>query len=384
LKIHSRCNLACRYCYVYEHVDQSWRRQPPVMSPAVIDAAARRFADHAAARSIPRTTVTFHGGEPLLAGIDMIDYAVRAFRRALSETAVSFTVQTNGVLLDEPFLESFRRLDVRVGVSLDGGRSANDLQRRFAHGGGSYLAVKAGLDRLRSERYRHLFNGLLATVDIRNDPVRVYEDLLKFAPPRLDLLLPHGNWTIPPPGRPADASAPYAEWLIQIFDRWYDAPRRETDVRLFGAIMSLILGGPGGTEAVGLDPIDFVIVETDGSIEQGDALKTAAEGAAATGLNVFDHSFDEVLELPGIRARQAGLAALSKACRRCDLVHLCGGGHYAHRYEATSGFANPSVYCADLQRLIRHIYGRMRDDLRRRRAAATGAMVTVPVAEGAS
>ena len=134
--------------------------------------------------------------------------------------------------------------------------------------------------------------------------------------------------------------------------------------------MSLILGGPGGTEAVGLDPIDFVIVETDGSIEQGDALKTAAEGAAATGLNVFDDGFDEVLELSGIRARQAGLAAQSEACRACDLVNFCGGGHYAHRYDAASGFANPSVYCLDLQRLIRHIYGRMRDDLARRRAAA--------------
>jgi uncharacterized protein len=382
LKIHSRCNLACRYCYVYEHVDQSWRRQPPAMSTAVIDAAAGRFADHARAWSLSRTTVTFHGGEPLLAGVGMIDYAVRAFRRVLPETAVAFTVQTNGVLLDEPFLETFRRHDVRIGVSLDGGRSANDRERRFAHGGGSYSAAKAGLDRLRGERYRHLFGGLLATVDIRNDPIRVYEDLLTFAPPRIDLLLPHGNWTIPPPGRPADdVSAPYAEWLIQIFDRWYDAPRRETDVRLFGAIMSLILGGPSGTEAVGLDPIDFVIVETDGSIEQGDALKTAAEGAAATGLNVFDHGFDEVLELPGIRARQAGLAALSDVCRACDVVQFCGGGHYAHRYDATSGFANPSVYCADLQRLIRHIYARMRDDLVRRRAAAVAA---VPVAEGAS
>ncbi|MEU9838708.1 hypothetical protein AB0C69_05725, partial [Actinomadura sp. NPDC048032] len=28
LKIHSRCNLACDYCYVYEMGDQSWRDQP--------------------------------------------------------------------------------------------------------------------------------------------------------------------------------------------------------------------------------------------------------------------------------------------------------------------------------------------------------------------
>ena len=34
VKLHSRCNLSCDYCYVYHHVDQSWRDRPPVMTPA--------------------------------------------------------------------------------------------------------------------------------------------------------------------------------------------------------------------------------------------------------------------------------------------------------------------------------------------------------------
>src|ERR1043166_2879062 len=27
LKVHSRCNLTCDYCYIYEMADQSWRAQ---------------------------------------------------------------------------------------------------------------------------------------------------------------------------------------------------------------------------------------------------------------------------------------------------------------------------------------------------------------------
>ena len=366
LKIHSRCNLACRYCYVYAHADQSWRRQPLAMSCDVVDQAAHRLAEHARAWELSRVTVTFHGGEPLLAGRNLIEYAVQAVRRALPpEIEVGFTVQTNGILLNDAFLELFRRYEVRVGVSLDGGRKATDRERRYAHGGGSFDEVSAGLARLRSPRYRHLFSGLLCTVDLRNDPVDVYEQLLMFEPPRLDLLLPHGNWTTPPPGRiSTDDRTPYADWLIAIFDRWYGAPRRETDIRLFSAIMSLLLGGPGGTEAVGLEPIDFVIVETDGSIEQGDALKTTEEGMAATGLHVASSRFDEVLALPVVQARQRGLAALGDTCRRCELVQVCGGGHYAHRYRADAGFTNPSVYCLDQQRLIRHIDRRVGHDLR--------------------
>ena len=32
LKVCGRCDLACDHCYVYEHVDQSWRRKPKVMA----------------------------------------------------------------------------------------------------------------------------------------------------------------------------------------------------------------------------------------------------------------------------------------------------------------------------------------------------------------
>ena len=41
VKIASRCNLACDYCYIYEHADQSWRSQPPFMS----DQTRRKLAE---------------------------------------------------------------------------------------------------------------------------------------------------------------------------------------------------------------------------------------------------------------------------------------------------------------------------------------------------
>jgi len=367
LKIHSRCNLSCAYCYVYHHIDQSWRTQPVTMSREVIDTVARRIADHSRAWELPRVTVVLHGGEPLLAGADLIEYAVLAIRRASpGETQIDFAVQTNGILLTSTMLEVFRRHGVHVGVSLDGGQAANDRHRRFAHGGGSHGLVATSLALLRKDRYRDLFSGLLCTVDVRNDPIDVYEGLLEFSPPRVDLLLPHGNWTSPPPFRTADETAtPYADWLIRIFDKWYAAPRRVTDIRLFSSIMALLLGGRSGSEAVGLEPVDLLTVETDGSIEQGDALKTTADGMAATGMTVAEHSFDDALRHPGIGARQQSVAALSPTCRSCPVMAVCGGGLYAHRYSEGQGFAHPSVYCADLRKLIEHVSAIMTTDLER-------------------
>ena len=47
LKVHSRCDLACDYCYVYTMADQGWRGQPVRMSVAMIHQAAARIAEHA-------------------------------------------------------------------------------------------------------------------------------------------------------------------------------------------------------------------------------------------------------------------------------------------------------------------------------------------------
>ena len=99
-----------------------------------------------------------------------------------------------------------------------------------------------------------------------------------------------------------------------------------------------------------------MVIETDGSYEQVDSLKAAYEGAPETGMNVFDHDLDVVAKHPGIVARQQGIDGLCQTCQKCPVVSTCGG-LYTHRYRAASGFANPSVFCADLLKLITHISG---------------------------
>ena len=266
-------------------------------------------------------------------------------------------VHTNGVLLNEEFCELFDEYGVGVGISIDGDRAANDRHRNYRDGRSSYDAVIRAIRLLASDRFRHLYSGLLCTIDVANDPIRVYESLLELAPPRLDLLLPHATWDAPPP-RTAGTGTEYADWLIPIFDRW-QADGFPVRIRTFDSIIATLAGGNSGTEALGLAPVSMVVVETDGSYEQADSLKVAFDGAPSTGLDVFTHSLDSVLDHPGIATRQHGIADLSAACQQCPVVSSCGGGMYAHRYKSGSGFDNPSVYCADLLKLISHIGERL-------------------------
>lgn len=365
LKLHGRCNLTCDYCYMYQTGDQSWRTRPKVMSPVVIRRTCQRIAEHVRDHGLDHIEVALHGGEPLLSGPAVLTDVATELRSALPPTTtLDLVVQTNGILLSEPILDVLLAQRIRVGVSADGTREAHDRRRRYANGRGSHAQAEQGLRLLNDPRYRQLFAGLLCVIDVDEDPIATYESLLEFRPPRVDFLMPHGNWSAPPPRRsPDELASPYGHWLTTVFDRWYGVTNQETEVRLFAEIINLMLGGDSRTEAVGLSPVALITVNTDGSLEQVDSLRSAYQGAANTGMTVSTHSFDDALVHPSVVARQLGLAALAESCQRCGIREICGGGHYAHRYRHGSGFRNPSIYCPDLTTLITHIRGRLLADL---------------------
>jgi uncharacterized protein len=321
IKIHQRCNLACSYCYVYTKADQSWRTRPVPMPDDVQRATIDRIAEHVENHDLGRIRVILHGGEPLLAGAERL-----------------------------------------AGLSLDGTASLHDRHRKYVNGRASHDTVVRAITMLRT-RFPESFGGLLAMVDLAEDPVECYEALLALEPPALDFLLPHANWSDPPPRRAGDPADGFGRWLAAAFDRWYGAPTREVRARTFESLISLVLGGPSRSDQLGLDVAATIVVESDGAMEQVDSLKSAYHGAAATPWNVLHDPFDAALLHPGFVARQIGAAALSETCLDCPIHRICGGGHYAHRYRAGVGFRNPSVYCRDLRYLVDHVRSRIAADL---------------------
>ena len=59
---------------------------------------------------------------------------------------------------------------------------------------------------------------------------------------RLDLLLPHGDWDVLPPGMADPEEGRYGRWLIAAFDCWFD---RFPNLRLrfFADLLKLFFSG---------------------------------------------------------------------------------------------------------------------------------------------
>ncbi|MFE2492496.1 FxsB family radical SAM/SPASM domain protein, partial [Streptomyces mirabilis] len=273
-------------------------------------------------------------------------------------TEVRFELQTNATLLSEAWLDLFEQYEVAVGVSLDGPPAANDLHRLTHAGRSSAAATVRGIELLRSRP--HLFAGLLAVVDLANDPVEVHDYLASFEPLVIDFGLPHGTHDDPPHRHDPSVPNEYGLWMSRVYDAWLARPGYQHSVRMLEDIVALSSGVRGSVETLGLAPPTSVVIESNGTIEGVDTLRSVEEGASWLGLDVFNQSFDEALRHPKLMHRQYGKAALAEQCQSCPLVDVCGGGYLPHRFSTGSGYRNPSVYCADLEYLIRHVQGSLR------------------------
>lgn len=363
VKIHSRCNLACDYCYIYEMGDDTWRKQPGSMSLEVAMQSAERIAEHAETHQLESVLIVLHGGEPLLVGPKRLEQLLMIFQTTLSYvTRPLFGLQTNGLLLTGSTVQILHHYNVAVSVSIDGGMVANDRHRKRRNGSGSYNDVVQRLLDVTAGPYATIIGGLLATIDLQNSAIATYEDLRALPVPYLDFLLPHGNWSKPPADLEPRVLTPYADWLIEIFDHRQALQHRTPGIRMFDEIVRLHRGLPTRWEFLGLEPVGLAVIETDGSYELVDTMKSTTNGAAATGLDVFEEPIDTLLDVPSVAVRQMSMNGLCTACRDCDIVSMCGGGYFPHRYDQQNGFLNRSVFCEDLYKLVRHVGTSLRLD----------------------
>ncbi|WP_245586589.1 cyclophane-forming radical SAM/SPASM peptide maturase YhhB [Pleomorphomonas oryzae] len=361
LKVASRCNLDCDYCYVYHHADQGWRTMPKTMSAEVRKAFASRLSEYTKEAALKRAVIVFHGGEPLLAGVDTIVSFAGELRASVgTEVKLEFAMQTNGLLLSNTTLDELERADVSVSLSLDGPRWANDLHRTSHKGRSSFDRVMAGY-RLLQQRPA-VFAGVIAVIDPSVAPEELFAFFDELRPPKLDFLLPDAHHLRQPPGRD-QLPLQYQEWLIHAFDLWFDR-YPHLPVRTFEALLDVAAGLPSATDAFGFGDVNLLSIETDGSYHDLDVLKIVRDGATALSGTVLDAAISAVATSPGIEAHRALLRkdGLSAKCLGCTVVEICGGGSVPHRYDGNS-FKNPSVYCDELFALISHVKMRLTDGL---------------------
>jgi uncharacterized protein len=356
LKVTERCNIACKYCYFFFGGDESYRDNPAYIQDETIDQFAVFLEDAVRSYHLDLVRIIIHGGEPFMLRKARMARLLESVQRAAAGTALEFTVQTNAMLLDAEWIDLLARHRVYVGVSLDGPREFNDLNRVDKRERGTYDRSLQGVallfEAFRAGRLAR--PGLLCVLNPDFPAERLYHhfvDEIGFR--NIDFLLPDDTH---------DSSDPalrerYKVRMMELLRLYARETRKEVRFRFADKIV----------DALGMAPLfsrvlhryftqkEIVFtVSSKGDIAPDDILRTTDPALMRLDLNIATARLGDVLRSAAFNRLHDAAFTLPGACAGCDWASVCRGGELYHRYSRAQGFDNPSIYCDTLRAAHEH------------------------------
>jgi uncharacterized protein len=314
------CNLSCSYCYYINKAKIFEAGRPHLMNDELLELYIRQ---HIEASTEPAITFSWHGGEPLLAGIDFYRKALSLQRKYCPPgRKILNGVQTNGTLIDENWCRFLAEEDFLIGISLDGPQELHDIFRKTKDGQGTFAKVLHGYDML-------VMHGIdpeiLSVVNAKNVeyPGEVYRffrhlgaSYITFIP----LVEPlAGKDAVSERTAPSEA---FGKFLCAIFDEWVTQDIGKIKVQIFEEALrtsfkqehTLCIFKPvcGGVP----------VVEHNGDFFMCDHFVNPDHLLG----NIRDNSLAEMLDSRKQKAfGQAKRNRLPDYCRKCNVRDMCNG-----------------------------------------------------------
>lgn len=113
------CPLRCKYCYVHTKTNHK----------ISVELAQRIIDELFTVNKCPIQEIIWHGGEPLLMGISFYQAICDYLNEKYPAKRIHHKLQTSGILINQEWVEFFKRNHFEVGISLDGPKFIHDQQR---------------------------------------------------------------------------------------------------------------------------------------------------------------------------------------------------------------------------------------------------------------
>lgn len=330
----SGCNLKCKYCFYHDVSNNREIKNYGIMKDEILENLVKNVYS-----SVEESVnFAFQGGEPTFAGVDFF-YKFHNFVEKYNTKNIktTFSLQTNGTLLNKKWGELFKKFNYLIGVSLDGNKEVHNKFRVDDKGEGTFSSVLRGINILK--KYEVDFN-ILCVVNkftaengkaiynfFRKSGFRYYQFI-----PCLDKLKDFSDkdYTL--------SAKDYGKFLDEIFELWYQDifSGKNISIRNFDNYIKILLGEePEACDMVGHCNMNAV-VEADGSVYPCDfyVLDEYRIG------NLNEKSFEEILL--GQKERQFLESSLfiQDSCKICEYFRICRGGCRRHKESENGIYQN--------------------------------------------
>ena len=339
------CNFACVYC-------SEGDADPMVLEEETFHQLVDGLPELLERQQDKAVTILWHGGEPLLWGLERLDRAMDYAEKQLENYALSFTMQTNGYLIDDAAMAVLQHHAVQVGVSLDGYPDMQDRNRPTKDGQSTFVVVWQNIQRLRQA---HLGGGILMVLNTAEaiDVDRLYqfiEENQLYC--KINPLIPCGRAADCP-----DAGAIYRNY-VQLLEQLYEkavSSQKKIILDPLDKLMDAILWerSPGECTYSGTCSQDILCLYADGQIGfcgRDSATEKFAYGCLqdASLLELYDSGTAQ-----RVRARDAYLA--QHDCRNCDVWDLCHGGCTFEALNAVGTLEAAFPFCQERRELLHYL-----------------------------
>ncbi len=333
------CNSNCVYCDVVA------RKQPKTMSLELLELIFRKINDYLVEKPDEKITLIWHGGEPLLLGVDYFNKAIEFQAKYCETTAcrLEHALQSNLTLMKEEYIDVFNRLGIsQVGTSYEplanirgGGeernsglynrlffRGINILEKHGIGWGFIYVVNRRTIERPLDVFY-HLTNLRLSGGFMLN-PVLIYEN------EQTDIGI---------------TPMEYVDFLGTIFQLWWKNRSRYPDIDPFKSLIRNIVKKENALGCVdsGRCAFSHLYIGPEGETSQ---CGRAGDWQIIDYGNITERSLTEVMEDPQRQQFNERTDWLeNNECADCRFWNICHGGCPLDAYNEHHNFKHKTSWC---------------------------------------
>lgn len=353
------CNFRCKYCYLSNETKSSHKKFDVKLAKKAI----RQIRTVLEKKPRQKLSLIWHGGEPLLWGIENYRAIFAFMKEELSEVQYKNSMQTNLSLINEEFIDLFMQHNVHIGFSLDGIKHINDSQRVDVAGAGTFDTI---MEKVAICKERGLSIGCIIVGSKKH---------IGHIPELYQFLCNHNlNFKFNPLFAAGEARNntdeigitpdEYAEMAIELFDLWYNDNEHNIKESNFEEIASNLLSNNPSSCMFGKNCQEhFFAIAPDGDIMQcgrfcDTSLKEYAYG------NLREGTLSDIL--PRIKQSEAYKRSEfieKSSCRRCKYYDICNGGCLHDGFLKSGDFKSKTFLCSAYKKIFSHIENRLEETI---------------------
>lgn len=319
------CNINCSYCYLGHRDDRR------LMSCGVLDAVCRKILAPLAPDAAP--AIVWHAGEPTAAPIRWYEEAHARLVKVAPKHS-SFAMQSNGVAIDDRWIDFFRRSRTNVSLSIDGPQRFHDMRRRTRNDKPTWALAMRGLHLLQEAD----FDPRIITV--------LHPDGLACPQDYFDFYRDHGITQVSfsvdeqegahklssfGSGDYKDALIAFMVEVMSIaFRSGYPLHIREVER------IAQRMAGMGGAGNEQVEPWAAIVIAADGSVTTFSPEFMEVEAPAYGNFifgNILDGDIGDFANCDAFCRVKADVAAGIAACKAtCQYFDVCGGGSPVNKF----------------------------------------------------